>query len=285
MNDRDRHLIVSLLDGALSPTEQEEVRARLQIDAEMRAAYEEQLAVSTTLRSAPAVSMSADERNELHGALRVGLFLDDTAAVAPVAAPAPRWSRWWAPLAGLATAAVIVTAVVVLPGMFGGEEAAELLSAPAPQTTAAATAPSLEADPLAGVAEDSAGERQAREPTSTTAAAAAAAETAEPDAALYSLAATAEPAGELELPVLGDDFDADGVESAALDSTTRATIDYDAAAGCFGSADSVIGEAVLVGTLSVSGDNVVAVITDATTGTETVIIVDLVTCRVTSAGP
>lgn len=284
MNDRDRHLIVSLLDGALSPTEQEEVRARLQIDAEMRAAYEEQLAVSTTLRSAPAVSMSADERNELHGALRAGLFLDDTAAVAPVVAPARRWSRWWAPLAGLATAAVIVTAVVVLPGMFGGEEAAELLSAPAPQTTAAATAPSLEADPLAGVAEDSAGERQAREPTSTTAAAAAA-ETAEPDAALYSLAATAEPAGELELPVLGDDFDADGVESAALDSTTRATIDYDAAAGCFGSADSVIGEAVLVGTLSVSGDNVVAVITDATTGAETVIIVDLVTCRVTSAGP
>ncbi len=283
MNDRDRHLIVSLLDGALSPTEQEEVRARLQIDAEMRAAYEEQLAVSTTLRSAPAVSMSADERNELHGALRAGLFLDDTAAVAPVAAPARRWSRWWAPLAGLATAAVIVTAVVVLPGMFGGEEAAELLSAPAPQTTAAATAPSLEADPLAGVAEDSAGERQAQEPTSTTAAAAA--ETAEPDAALYSLAATAEPAGELELPVLGDDFDADGVESAALDSTTRATIDYAAAAGCFGSADSVIGEAVLVGTLSVSGDNVVAVITDATTGAETVIIVDLATCQVTSAGP
>jgi hypothetical protein len=284
MNNRDRHLIVSLLDGALSPTEQEEVRARLQIDPEMRVGYEEQLAVSTTLRSAPAVSMSADERNELHGALRAGLFLDDTAAVAPVAAPARRWSRWWAPLAGLATAAVIVTAVVVLPGMFGGEEAAELLSAPAPQTTAAATAPSLEADPLAGVAEDSAGERQAREPTSTTVAAAAA-ETAEPDAALYSLAATAEPAGELELPVLGDDFDADGVESAALDSTTRATIDYDAAAGCFGSADSVIGEAVLVGTLSVSGDNVVAVITDATTGAETVIIVDLVTCRVTSAGP
>ena len=283
MNDRDRNLIVSLLDGALSPTEQEEVRARLQIDAEMRAAYEEQLAVSTTLRSAPAVSMSADERNELHGALRAGLFLDDTAAVAPVAAPARRWSRWWAPLAGLATAAVIVTAVVVLPGMFGGEEAAELVSAPAPQTTAAATAPSLEADPLAGVAEDSAGERQAQEPTSTTAAAAA--ETAEPDATLYSLAATAPPAGELELPVLGDDFDADGVESAALDSTSRTTIDYDAAAGCFGSAGSVIGEAVLVGTLSVSGDNVVAVITDATTGAETVIIVDLVTCQVTSAGP
>lgn len=283
MNDRDRHLIVSLLDGALSPTEQEEVRARLQIDAEMRAAYEEQLAVSTTLRSAPAVSMSADERNELHGALRAGLFLDETTTVAPIAAPARRWSRWWAPLAGLATAAVIVTAVVVLPGMFGGEEAAELVSAPAPQTTAAATAPSLEADPLAGVAEDSAGERQAQEPTSTTAAAAA--ETAEPDATLYSLAATAAPAGELELPVLGDDFDADGVESAALDSTSRATIDYDAAAGCFGSADSVIGEAVLVGTLSVSGDNVVAVITDATTGAETVIIVDLVTCRVTSAGP
>ena len=283
MNDSDRHLIVSLLDGALSPTEQAEVRARLEIDAEMRAAYEEQLAVSTTLRSAPAVSMSADERNELYGALRAGLFLDDTVAVAPVAAPARRWSRWWAPLAGLATAAVIVTAVVVLPGMFGGEEAAELVSAPAPQTTAAATAPSLEADPLAGVAEDSAGERQAQEPTSTTAAAAA--ETAEPDATLYSLAATAAPAGELELPVLGDDFDADGVESAALDSTSRATIDYDAAAGCFGSVGSVIGEAVLVGTLSVSGDNVVAVITDAATGAETVIIVDLVTCQVTSAGP
>jgi len=284
MNDRDRHLIVSLLDGALSASEQEEVRARLQIDAEMRAAYEEQLAVSTTLRSAPAVSMSADERNELHGALRAGLFLDETTTVAPIAAPARRWSRWWAPLAGLATAAVIVTAVVVLPGMFGGEEAAELVSAQAPQTTAAATAPSLEADPPAGVAEDSAGERQAQEPTSTTAAAAAA-ETAEPDATLYSLAATAAPAGELELPVLGDDFDADGVESAALDSTSRATIDYDAAAGCFGSAGSVIGEAVLVGTLSVSGDNVVAVITDATTGAETVIIVDLVTCQVTSAGP
>ena len=283
MNDRDRHLIVSLLDGSLSPTEQEELRARLEIDAEMKAAYDEQLAVSTALGSAPAVSMSADERNELDGALRAGLFLDDKTAVAPVAAPVRRWSRWWAPLAGLATAAVIVTAVVVLPSMFGGDEATELVSAPAPQTTAAATAPSLEADPLAGVAEDSAGERQAQAPTSTTAAAVA--ETAEPDTTLYSLAATAEPAAELELPVLGDDFDPDGVESAALDSTTRATIDYDAAAGCFGSAGSVIGEAVLVGTLSVSGNKVVAVITDATTGAETVIIVDLATCQVTSAGP
>ncbi len=282
MNDRDRHLIVSLLDGALSPTELEEVRARLEIDAEMKAAYDEQLAVSTALGSAPAVSMSADERNELHGALRAGLFLDDKTAAAPVAAPVRGRSRWWAPLAGLATAAVIVTAVVVLPGTFGGEDSAELVGAPAPQTTAAATAPSLEADPLAGVAEDSAREQQAQEPTSTTA---AAAETAEPDAMLYSLVATAEPTGELQLPVLGDDFAADGVETAAFDSTTRATIDYDAAAGCFGSTGSVIGEAVLVGTLSTSGDKVVAVITDANTGAEKVIIVDLATCQVTSAGP
>lgn len=282
MNDSDRHLIVSLLDGALSPTEQAEVRARMEIDAEMKAAYDEQLAVSTTLRSAPSVSMSAAERNELHGALSAGLFLDEETAVAPVAAPARGWSRWWAPLTGLATAAVIVTAVIVLPGMFGGEDAADLVGASAPQTTAAATAPSLEADPLGGVAEDSAGEQRFQKPPSTTA---AAAETAEPDATLYSLAATAEPTGELELPVLGDDFAADGVASAARNSTARATIDYDAAAGCFGPADSVIGEAVLVGTLSVSGDNVVAVITDANTGAETVIIVDLATCQVTSTGP
>ena len=47
----------------------------------------------------------------------------------------------------------------------------------------------------------------------------------------------------------------------------------------------MIGEAVLVGTLSTSGDKVVAVITDANTGAEKVIIVDLATCQVTSAGP
>ena len=282
MNDSDRHLIVALLDGALSPAEQADVRARLEIDAEMKAAYDEQLAVSTALRSTPAVSMTAPERDELHGALRAGLFLDDKTGVAPVAAPIRRWSRWWAPLAGLATAAVIVTAVVVLPGTFGGEDAADLAGAPAPRTTAAAAAPSLEADPLGGIAEDSAEEQRVQEPTPTTA---VAAETADPDAMLYSLAQTTDASGELELPVLRDDFAADGVENAALNSTARATIDYDAAAGCFGSADSVIGEAVLVGTLSVTGDNVVVVITDANTGAETVIIVDLATCQVTSAGP
>lgn len=282
MNDSDRHLIVALLDGALSPAEQADVRARLEIDAEMKAAYEEQLAVSTALRSTPAVSMTASERDELHAGLRAGLFLDDTPGVAPVAAPVRAWGRWWAPLTGLAAAAVIVTAVVVVPGIFDGEDVADIVGAPAPRTTVAAAAPPLDADPLGGVAEDSAEEPRTQEQTPTTA---VAAETAQPDAMLYSLAPTTDQSVELELPVLGDNFAADGVEFAAFNSTVRATIDYDAAAGCFGSADSVSGEAVLVGTLSVTGDNVVVVITDANTGAETVIIVDLATCQVTSAGP
>ena len=282
MNDSDRHLIVALLDGALSPAEQADVRARLEIDPQMKAAYDEQLAVSTALRSAPAVSMTASERDELHAALRAELFLEDTTGVAPVAAPVRVWGRWWKPLTGLAAAALIVTAVVVLPGIIGDEDAADIVSAPAPRTTVAAAAPSLEADPLGGVAEDSAEEPRVQEQTATTA---VAAETAEPDAMQYSLAPTTDSSVELELPVLGDNFAADGVEFAALNSTARATIDYDAAAGCFGSADNVSGEAVLVGTLSVTGDNVVVVITDANTGAETVIIVDLTTCRVTSAGP
>ncbi|GMQ85472.1 MAG: hypothetical protein BMS9Abin07_1038 [Acidimicrobiia bacterium] len=281
MNDNERDLIVSLLDGALSPTAQAEVRARLEIDVEMKAAYDEQLAVSTTLRSSPAVSMSAADRDELHGELRAGLFLDEATVAAGVATPARRWSRWWAPLTGLATAAVIVTAVVVLPGTFGDEDAADLVGAPAPQTSATSSLPSLEADPQ-GITEDSDGQQPVEELTSSTAAAAA---TIEPDVMQYSLARATGPSDELELPVLAEDFAAAGVESAAFNSTTKATIDYGTAAGCFGSADEVTGEAVLVGTLSASGDNVVVIITDASTGAETVIIVDLATCRVTSVGP
>lgn len=281
MNDSDIQLIVSLIDGQLSAAEEEEAFSRMQTEAELRTAYEQQLAVSTKLRSVPAASMSAGELGELHAALRAELRLED-AEVAPAAtaAAASGWRRWWAPLAGLATAAVVVLAFVVVPNLGDDETLSEV--GVALETTAPST---LAADRLEGVAEDlivTESEGQAVAPSTT--AAAAFEESPAPDAMQFALTAPEDATTELEVPVLGDEIEVADVEAATRSATKQATVDYASAAACFGSSGEELGEADIVGSVTQTGDEVVVVLTDTSTGEETVLIINLATCEVTSAG-
>jgi hypothetical protein len=270
MNDSDIQLITSLVGGRLSPGEQEEGMARMEASPQLRAAYDEQLSVATALRA------------ELH---------IEEAAAAPAVAGASGWNRWWVPLTGLATAAVIIIAVVVAPNVLDDDGSTGVASAPSAMTTT----PTLASDPLAGAAEDTVaseggeeqataserGEEQAAAPSTT---AGAAAELAAPDTFSFSLKAVPDAPANLELPVLGDDVDVAGVESATRSATEQATVDYAAISRCFGAAGEATGEAVIVGSVTQSGDEVVAVVTIAATGEVIVLTINLVTCEVTSAG-
>jgi len=290
MNDNDIQLITSLIEGGLSPAEQEEGMARVEASPQLRAAYDEQLSVATALRAAPAVSMTAVEAGELRTALRAELHIEEAAAV-PIAATSG-WSRWWAPLAGLATAAVIIVAVVLVPGALDDDASTQVAIAP----SAVTTTPALASDPLAGTAEDTdtfaggeeqadtteGGQELADAPTTTMAAAAA--EQAAPDTSLFSLKASPDASKNLELPVLGSDIDIAGVESATRNATERATVDYAAISRCFGPQGEATGEAVIVGSVTQSGDEVVAVVTVAATGEQIVLTISLATCEVASAG-
>jgi hypothetical protein len=142
MKDTDLTLIVDLVAGLLSPAEEKDALALISSDPELLAAYASQREVSAGLADLPAPSMTAGERAHLHAELKAQLHLDDPS---PVVAPTPsRWSRWMAPLGGLAVAAaVVIGAVLVLPGTLGGENDAAF-NAAAPATTTAASTGSAE---------------------------------------------------------------------------------------------------------------------------------------------
>lgn len=290
MNDNDIQLITSLIGGELSPIEQEEAVARVEASPQLRAAYDEQLSVASALRAEPKVSMTAAERSRLNTTLRAELFIEEAAVPAVVVTSG--WNRWWAPLIGLATAAVIIIAVVVAPNVFDDDGSTGVASAPSAMTTT----PTLASDPLAGAVEDTdisrGGEQQAdtaeggeeQAAAASTTMAGAATESAAPDTFSLSLEAAPDAPANLELPVLGDDVDVAGVESATRSATEHATVDYASISRCFGQAGETTGEAVIVGSVTQSGDEVVAVVTVTATGEEIVLIINLATCEVTTAG-
>lgn len=121
MNERNQELIVDLIGGRLSQDEERTALARIKADPGLRAEYEAQMSVVSMLGASSTPSMTPEERSTLHAALRQHLRLAD--APVPVAAVPPRWRRWWAPIGGLAVAAaVVIGAVVVLPGALSGDE-------------------------------------------------------------------------------------------------------------------------------------------------------------------
>jgi hypothetical protein len=286
MNDTDIQLITSLIGGQLSPVEQEEGMARVEASPQLRAAYDEQLSVATALRAEPTVSMTAAERSLLNTRLRAELHIEEAAA-APAAVVASGWSRWWAPLTGLAAAAVIIVAVVIAPNVLDDDASTGVASAPSAMTTT----PTLASDPLAGTAEDTDTSEGGEEQADTSEGGEEQADTSEggeeqaaPDTLSFSLAPAPEAPANLELPVVGNDVNVAGVESAKRNATEQATVDYAAISRCFGSAGEATGEAVIVGSVTQSGDEVVAVVTVAATGEEIVLTINLATCEVTSAG-
>ncbi len=113
MNDTDRDLIAALAEGRLTGVAADDVLARIESDPDLAAEYADQVAALSFLQSAGDVSMTTSERSTLHANLTEQLGLTQPKPV--VAKPRAR-NRWLAPVFGLATAAAVFVAIVIVPG-------------------------------------------------------------------------------------------------------------------------------------------------------------------------
>jgi len=146
MNERNQELIVDLLGGHLSPTEERSILARIESDPDLRSEYKAQMSTISLLDASSIPSMTAEERSTLHAALRQQLHLDDSPA--PVVAAPSRWQRWLAPVGGLAVAAaVIVGAIVVLPGALSTDDSDGSFDVASAELTTTAASSSADAIP------------------------------------------------------------------------------------------------------------------------------------------
>ncbi|MEN8041237.1 MAG: hypothetical protein ABFR95_07000 [Actinomycetota bacterium] len=123
MNDQDRDLIASLAEGRLSGSAAEDALSRIEADPEFASEYAAQIAAIDFLDSAITPIMTAAERETLHANLADQLGLEPAT---PVVVPEKHKTPWWQPVFGLATAAAVVAAVVILPGTFGGADSADV---------------------------------------------------------------------------------------------------------------------------------------------------------------
>lgn len=121
MNDHDRDLILDLTEGTLSAQDAERARAQVASNAELAAAYELQMAAKNELDTLAPVTMATEERSALRATLIDELHLESAVAPAPAVAPR-RGFAWWKPVAGIASVAAVVAAIVVLPGSLGGSD-------------------------------------------------------------------------------------------------------------------------------------------------------------------
>lgn len=138
MNDKDLDLLLSLVEGRLSAGDAAAVRSRLSQDPELQNELEMQRLAMARLQRLPQPSMTAAERERLHGALRRELHLSPVAA-----AEAPRsrfWARW-APISGVAVAALLLAGLVyVIPRADDqAETAGDAVAAGVLETTTAAS--------------------------------------------------------------------------------------------------------------------------------------------------
>ena len=285
MSDHD--LITELISGQLSPEERRAALMRVAADPELQSEYETQLTTASLLRDAPAPTMTATERSNLHASLRQQLHLDD--APAPVA-PAPsrwsRWQRWWAPITGLAAAAaVVVGAVVILPDS-GTDDSLQFAAAEVTSTVQASS--SDEAD--MGGSADSAGSIEEEQTTT-----AASEELAPTTAAEDGITGTLEAAGaaspqsiphvpDVDLDQLGlayargaDEFANElnkSAESADPVESSEVNVCLDASGDAAGDASISI-----VATATIEGVDVVVLSVTPTTGDPYHAALDVTTCR------
>jgi len=133
MNDQDRDLILALAAGQLSKADAEAASARIASDPELVAELMGQELAISSLSTVPAMALTASERDELRSNLIAQLNL---AATPVAAAPAKRTMKWWQPVAGLAVAAAVVAAFVILPANLGSDDASDAALQPDPATAA-----------------------------------------------------------------------------------------------------------------------------------------------------
>ena len=87
----------------------------------MSAEYADQIAALDFLNSGAVPRMTASERETLHVNLTEQLGL--VPKTLPVPSPARRKIPWWQPVFGVATAAAVVAAIVIIPGTLTGGSA------------------------------------------------------------------------------------------------------------------------------------------------------------------
>ncbi len=131
MNEQERDLILGLTAGSLSPSEAAAARAKIDADPNLSAELAIQTQIRDSLGSLPGISMTAAERSELRSHVQSALSLDEPAATSepsgrPAGRSAGRRVSWWQPLLGVAAAAAVVTAIVVLPGGLGGTDSQDM---------------------------------------------------------------------------------------------------------------------------------------------------------------
>lgn len=134
MNDNDRDLIIDLISGDLDPEAAGAAEERIAASPELSAEAEAQRFALTELATQPKPRLTAEERTVLRADIAAELNL--TPEVATVVASRRR-ARWLAPIAGLATAAVMFFGIVVVSGGLGGSDDADETVAAAELTTTA----------------------------------------------------------------------------------------------------------------------------------------------------
>ncbi len=143
MNNRDRDLILDLVEGRLSAEAADAAMSRVQASHELSQELAEQTRVHTTLSEVEPMRLTGDERNTLRANLIAELHLE-SATTAPH--HQSKKQRWWLPVAGLAATAAVVTAIVVLPN--ASDDSATIGAIQGAETSRTET-PSLGAPPAA----------------------------------------------------------------------------------------------------------------------------------------
>jgi hypothetical protein len=145
MNDKDLDLLLALVEGRLSAGDDAAVRSRLSQDPELRNELDMQRLAVVRLQRLPQPSMTATERERLHGALRRELHLSPVAATE---APRSRFWARWAPISGVAVAALLLAGIVYVVPRTGDQAdtasdvfAADVLETTTPGSENAAEAP------------------------------------------------------------------------------------------------------------------------------------------------
>jgi len=292
MSEHDLNLIADVISGDLSPSERDAALAHIASNPALQSEYETQLATASLLHDLPSPSMTAEERSTLHASLRQQLHLDD--APAPVVAPAPsRWHRWWAPVTGLAAAAaVVVGAIVILPGS-GSDDSFEVASASLTETTVA----SRNAGPSAGgeaesdgsfAAEDTETTQSAAEAETTTTAAASEETTTTAAAATEGVTGDAPPDtlphlpdGDLSSIALAYADDPEtftrGIDSLPKDASSEAARDVDVCVAEAAPKDDAF--VVPIATITVDGADAVVLSVTPPDAEPYFVALDLATCE------
>lgn len=155
MNNQDRDLIAALAEGQLSTPDARDAISRVEADPVLAAEYADQVAAIQFLQSAAVPEMTARERSTLHATLTEQLGLIPGTPSAPP--PSKKKAQWWAPVFGLATAAVVVTAVIMFSGSTNDtvQEVSATLDVQSDSSSQSAEAPLPPTTVASGAAESS----------------------------------------------------------------------------------------------------------------------------------